>query len=407
MKKNKKHIKLITYGNFPYGGASANLLRNFSLGLSEKGNDIEVLLPKGIYYGNNVEKNHQKKAKIDSVVYRHFCYTNHPKNYVGKLIDNVIGPINLYFYILKQKRKNKADVIIKYNTTLSSDLFFLFTGKIFKIKTICIIPEFYEKPKKNIFSLKLIKWYDFYLGIRFLSKHVDGLIVLSTFLENFLINKVRYKKSIIIQPNFIDSKNFEMPSKILPFKEDQRTIGYVGTPTKKDGVIDLLNSFQILLKKYPNTHLLIIGDITNGKTIIPKLKKYALKLNVINNITFTGLVPSAKIPFLLHSCDILALTRPKGIFAEAGFPTKLGEYFACKKPVVITKVGDIPKYFNNNEQAILVNPEDPVNISKGFEYLLKNKNQATKIGENGFCWMKKNLDYHIVSDKINKFINNI
>ena len=89
-------------------------------------------------------------------------------------------------------------------------------------------------------------------------------------------------------------------------------------------------------------------------------------MKVENSITFTGLVPFSDVPRLLNSCQILALTRPSGIFAEAGFPTKLGEYFACKKPVLITEVGDMPTYFKNENHVILVEPDNINSIVNKF-----------------------------------------
>jgi glycosyltransferase involved in cell wall biosynthesis len=215
-----------------------------------------------------------------------------------------------------------------------------------------------------------------------------------------------YKKPVLIIPNLTAPELFESNYK-PPFKNGYYTIGYVGTPTKKDGIEDLLSGFSIFNNKYPDSHLLIIGDITSGKSIISNLKTFARELGILKNITFTGLVPYKKIPGLLNSCNALVLARPKGIFAEAGFPTKLGEYFACKKPVVITKVGDIPKYFEDKKHAVLVNPNDPNDVSKGFEFLINNESKSKKIALNGYEWMMENLYYKKIAFKISDFIRSV
>ena len=128
---------------------------------------------------------------------------------------------------------------------------------------------------------------------------------------------------------------------------------------------------------------------------------------MLENISFTGLVSHNRIPDLLNSCQILALTRPNGIFAEAGFPTKLSEYFACKKPVVITSVGDIPRYFSNEENVILVIPENIESIVAGFEILLKNKDLAERISQNGYNWMDQNTNYLNISPDISLFLDRL
>jgi glycosyltransferase involved in cell wall biosynthesis len=172
-------------------------------------------------------------------------------------------------------------------------------------------------------------------------------------------------------------------------------------------VLDLIKSFSLLNQKYPNTHLLIIGDITNGKTIIPPLKEFVRSFNVEGNITFTGLVSHEIVPEVLHSCQILALTRPRGVFAEAGFPTKLGEYFACKKPVVITDVGDIPRYFTNEEHVMLVEAENIGSITKGFERLLVEPGLAERLSLNGYTWMNNNLNHEMATQNIDRFLGQI
>jgi glycosyltransferase involved in cell wall biosynthesis len=238
-----------------------------------------------------------------------------------------------------------------------------------------------------------------------LVRYADKFIVFSNYLKEYLSNRLKSSKDILIMPNLTDPKRFEI-NDIKPFKPNKITIGYVGTPTQKDGVLDLIKSFSIINNKYPNTHLLIIGDITNGDTIVPGLKKYASENGVKDDcITFTGLQSHRVVPQLLLSCQILALTRPKGIAAEAGFPTKLGEYLSCRKPVLITKVGDIPNYFKNEEHVILVEPENIESITHGFETIIINKKLSDELGLNGYKWMDENLNYVTQSKKISEFIN--
>ena len=61
---------MITYGNFPYGGDSANYLRHFAKGLAGLDYDIEVLLPTGQYYGNNIEKVENRIGNCEKVAFK-------------------------------------------------------------------------------------------------------------------------------------------------------------------------------------------------------------------------------------------------------------------------------------------------------------------------------------------------
>lgn len=389
---------------FPYGGASANFLRNFTFALKDAGHNVEVILPTGAYYGKKIDQQNIRKGVINGVKYQRLGFIYHPRNWFGKIIDNLLGIILPFFFLLNRGLSKRIEIIILYNPQFLSLFFHLISKFLLRKKILLILPEFYEKPKGNIFSLSMIKWYDFYFCIKYLAKYADKFIVLSTYLEKYISSKLYKTKDIMILPNLTDPNLFSQTG-IKEFKEGYITIGYVGTPTRKDGVLDLITSFSIINKKYPNTHLLIIGDITNGNTIVPQLQKYAQQLSITqNSITFTGLTSHFKIPSLLLSCQIFALTRPSGIFAEAGFPTKLGEYFACKKPVVVTRVGDLNKYFKDKEHVVFAEPNNIASIVNALEYLIINPKKAIEIGLNGYNWMNENLNYINQAKKITEFI---
>ena len=232
MQRNKK-IVLITYGNFPYGGASANLSRLFALGLADQNCDINVIMPTGNYYGNNVEDKNIRQGQIEGVFFKHLGFINHPKNYFGKLADNFYGLILPIFYLIGKAANNELDVIIIYDTTFLKSLFIKIIKSVLRKKLVIILPEFYEKPSSKFISLPLIKWYSFYFGIRYISKYADGIIVLSTYLRDYIKYEVKYKKNILLMPNLTDPEKFELKD-IKPHFNGRITIGYVGTPTRKD-----------------------------------------------------------------------------------------------------------------------------------------------------------------------------
>jgi glycosyltransferase involved in cell wall biosynthesis len=402
--KELKNMILIS-NNFPYGGASANLLRYFALSLSKERNNIEVIIPTGSNYGNKIDVNKSRKGVIEFIKYKHLGFINHPKNYFGKLLDNILGLILPFFYLSYKSIIQKLDTIIVYNPTFFEMGSYIIMKKLLRKKILVILPEFYEKPNTKGFSIDLFKWYNFYFGIKYLVRYSDKFIVLSNYLKQYIISRLKAPKEILIMPNLTDPKRFEI-NNVKPFMHNKITIGYIGTPVKKDGVLDLIKSFSILNSKFKNTHLLIVGDITNGNSILPELKKYALKVGVNEDcITFTGLLSHILIPQLLLSCQIFALTRPNGVFAEAGFPTKLGEYLSCKKPVLVTAVGDIRHYLKNEEHVILVEPENIESIVFGFETIIKNNKLSENLCINGYKWMDENLNYINQAKKLSEFIN--
>lgn len=396
-----KKILIISYENFPFGGAPANYVRNLCKALSLEGFNIEVILPTGNVYRNLINEKNKKRGYFHSIKYFHIGFVNHPKYLISKILNIIIAFFFTPFVLLYKKIINPYDVIICYNTQLSRTLNILLV-KFFIKKIIIILPEFYEKPNNGF--LRKLHWFDFYFGLKFLSRYFDAYITLTSYMNTYINTSLKINKPILTIPNIIDPEYFNIP---LNKNKSQIIIGYAGTPTRKDGIEDLIKSFSIIHEIYHNIKLLIIGDVINGNSVIPYLIKLSENLNCSESIQFTGLVNQQEIPKLLNSCDILALTRPTGIFAEAGFPTKLGEYFACKKPVLITSVGDINKLLINEIHAIIVEPENINQIVSGFKFLIDNPEKANKIAQNGYEWMIKNLHFKNIAPKVSNFIDKL
>lgn len=324
-------------------------------------------------------------------------------NIYFRFLIRIIGSFNLLLHLLFNPKYKNIDFLIKYKTDFSTNVILIALCKLRNIKFVNIISEFYKKPSRKLANL--LQWYDFYFGIKYLSRHADGLIVFSIYLRDYFIH-MGYKQQILITPNIIDPTNFQT-SISNNVNNTFVKIGAVGTSIIKDGLLDLIKSFEIVNSIDENTYLTIIGDNLNDNSFIPYLQSEVNKRGLNNKVSFTGIVDYKMIPELLSSFDILALTRPNDVAAEAGFPTKLGEYMACKKPVVVTSVGTIKKIFDGKDIVVLVEPGNYKNIAQGIRSLIIDKKKRATFGHAGYDWMMANLAYKAISKKIVNFLHNI
>jgi glycosyltransferase involved in cell wall biosynthesis len=158
----------------------------------------------------------------------------------------------------------------------------------------------------------------------------------------------------------------------------------------------LIRSFLTIAEKNPDIHLVIIGDTSTHSsfeelTSIINQARESVKIR----IHFTGQIDSSKIPLYISNANILALARPDNIQSRGGFPTKLGEYLATGKPVVVTKTGEIPLYLTHKKNAILCTPGDVDNFAENLEWVLNNYQEALLVGQSG-----KEIAENIFSSKI-------
>jgi glycosyltransferase involved in cell wall biosynthesis len=72
-------------------------------------------------------------------------------------------------------------------------------------------------------------------------------------------------------------------------------------------------------------------------------------------------------------------------------PTKLGEYLATGRPVVVTATGDIPKYLHDGVEAFVVEPGDVHSFSEALERALYNP-VAAEVGRAGQRLARREFD---------------
>ena len=187
---------------------------------------------------------------------------------------------------------------------------------------------------------------------------------------------------------------------------EKYTIGYSGTPGEKDGLIYLFKAISLLKDQMP-VSLIVVGDSPFGTSMIPKLENICENLGIRGLIYFAGLVEYNLVKTYLSQCKILAITRPRNIQTQAGFPTKLGEYMALRKPVIATDFGEIQTYFIDSKEIVIAKCEDPQSIADKIRWMLQNEELIKTIAINGYNKAYKLLEYNTSMTRIINFINGL
>jgi len=263
------------------------------------------------------------------------------------------------------------------------------------IKIYRFITDYYGEKVISPKPWKKPKVFFYHLQFNFLDKYLNGLVFLSSFMQQISFKYgIKENKTIVI-PHFIDIKSFKV-KKNYNFK----VIGYCGTVNESNGLYILVESFIRLKDLYNDLILYIIGPISEND----KKKILNLLSDKNDSVFIFGSLPQTEIPIKLIECDILVNPRISSITAEAGFPTKVGEYLATKTPVISTALGDITKYFTNYKELILIEPDSVDALITGILFVLENKEKAIEIANSGHLWALNNLDYIISTKKLLKFI---
>lgn len=358
------------------GAAPINRMLSFLRGFEEMGVDTEV-----VFFMPDKDR-----SKVNSTLYKHisFTYLWDSSSFSGRYSKYILGYLNALKF---RQRLKSGDKVLMLGSVFPDILYGKRGVSYYQEHTEhpAVIPFYmvpFDKNRKRV--------------IHYINKS-DGLFVISTALKEFFSSKGMNEEKIHIVNMTVDSNRFEgIAKEKVPFPY----IAYCGTASNnKDGVDELIKAFAIVNKNYPKYKLYIIGDTPSEEDLSGN---YALvkRLGVQNSVVFTGRVLSDKIPQLLKNAQILALDRPDSLQAQNGFPTKLGEYLLTENPVVVTKVGDIPKFLTDGETALLAKERNSDDFASKIIWAIRNPEKASDIGKAGAKVALKYFNYQTESKKI-------
>jgi glycosyltransferase involved in cell wall biosynthesis len=398
--KSDRDYILITSQNFPAGGAGATYLNLFCRGLRLNGYSVHVMLLKGFAFGEFTYKGPRKNVTEYGVPYTYLGLTERPEKQLHKLADEFISIARLIFFLFSLSAKRKKVTLLVFNSEIQSNILIHSIAGLLRIRLVKFVAEYIDRSQFRGSILRQIKWYGFQLNFRYLTRKSDKLIVFSFFLRDEYIKMGFDDHKIIVQPNLTDFSFWMSDNNDIKY-----TIGYSGAPYLKDGLLDLFKAISKLKREGLSVNLLVIGDSTFGKSLIPALREQCSSLGINEKVNFTGLVDTSTVKERLSECRLLAITRPSTIQTKAGFPTKLGEYFATTRPILSTNFGDIERYFENGVDLVIAEAGNPASIASKVKWILQNSEATDLISRTGYVRAKELLDYPMAIKRIIEFIN--
>ena len=367
-------IAIVNTLPIPSGQASVNRLLSYSKGMVELGDDITVL---------SSACSNEKEGEVGGVKFRN----------LGK--GGKLGLLSALEIILTTVKKERFDAVILVSNSL---LLIYPLAIVCKRKGIILIQEKSEFPfvlmKKGLIR-KL--WASFYTSTTY--KIFDGLIVMTKPLMDYFASKVKKSCKLIEVPMTVDLDRFAIEKSESPYGD---YVAYCGNMAgNKDGVMNLIEAFDIASKKLKDVKLLLIGGSSSAEDL-EKIKDFA-KDKGDGRIVFYGKASREDIPQLLVNAKALALARPSSLQSTGGFPTKLGEYLATTNPVVVTAVGDIPRFLNESN-SFIVAPDNNKAFAGQIEKIFNDYQSAQSIGKRGRKVAEENFNYKVQSPRVHNFI---
>ncbi|MDD2922883.1 MAG: glycosyltransferase [Anaerolineales bacterium] len=184
----------------------------------------------------------------------------------------------------------------------------------------------------------------------------------------------------------------------LGIARDEFVVAYTGNvhAANQEEVASLYEAIDILNHRGVPVKLIRTGEdhvrLSNKKLDEIK-KKYGVEL---------GLISRADMPSLLSITDALVQPGKPGRFNDYRFPSKLPEYLASGKPVVLPK-SNIGHYLKNNEECLLLDRGDALDIAEKLSLLFSNESLRNAIGSGGRQFAEKHLRWSHIADSLHSF----
>ncbi|NJK65594.1 MAG: glycosyltransferase family 4 protein [Microcoleus sp. CSU_2_2] len=176
----------------------------------------------------------------------------------------------------------------------------------------------------------------------------------------------------IYLPNGKDTEMFD-PTKYNPELSRQRyglsgyrVLMFPGAPRPHKGVEDVLMALEQL--NQPDLKLAIVGgspyDDYDDK-LMEQWGRWIIKLPRF---------PVETMPEIVAAAHVVVVPQRETMAAVAQFPLKLTDGMAMAKPILSTRVGDIPAILGGT--GYLVDPDSPAQISQKIQWIFQNLTTA-------------------------------
>lgn len=239
-----------------------------------------------------------------------------------------------------------------------------------------------------------------YLFDNFMVKRMDAALPISELLaDNF--RKVAPGKPIFKIPVICDFKPFEQPK-----REGRKPYFlYCGALSYKEVVDFILDSFDNMPGQSDvNLHLLVSGgkksEYEQLDADIRKMKK-GDKVRVFSNVPYSELVD-----LYVNAIGLLIPLRPT-LQDAARFPHKIGEYTAAANPIITTRIGEVPHYFEDGKTALISDNYDVAEYAEKMKFVADNPGEAARIGEQGRELGLREFNYINYGPRLKTFLSGL
>ena len=182
---------------------------------------------------------------------------------------------------------------------------------------------------------------------------------------------------------FFDAAEPGDARKRLGAGEGQALVTFAGTLGIAQALPSVLDAARL---SGDDIHWALVGDGPSRELLLHGAKKRAL-----TNVEFHPQVPLAQVPQLLAASDVLLVTLAAHPTFADFVPSKLIDFMASGKPVLLAARGESARLLEAAGAGIAVAPEDPQALTDAARWLIEHPDEAAAMGARGRAFARGRL----------------
>jgi len=315
------------------------------------------------------------------------------------VLISVLRLLNDYIKYCKKtfEKETKAVIInpsLGVGGFLRDGIYLLITPK--KVKKIVFFRGWNPDYEKKIEKSTLLKQW---LSFTFL--RADHIIVLSSEFKKKII-EWGYKNSVSIETTIVDENllsGFDFKN-IMHYRKKLKSINilYLGNVSKEKGVWEFIGAIEKLADQKTETKINCV--IAGNGSELNKLKDYVRNKQL--PVQFSGYVMEQEKQETFKQAHLYIFPS-----AYEGMPNSVLEAMAFGLPVITTRVGGIPDFFEDEKMGLFLNNREPEHIADKIWYLLERPELMEQMSEYNYNYAKENFYASKVAERLKKIIKEV
>lgn len=271
--------------------------------------------------------------------------------------------LSAIFKLYRIFREKKIDILHTY--LFHANVLGRMVGRLAKVPVIISSIRVMESRRHHLWIDWLTNWM------------VDAETCVCEAVRKFTMERVGIRPDKLVTiPNGIDVREYNLDIDLggekrkLHIESNYPVLGVMGRLHEQKGYIYLLRAMVKIVKKYPRTILLVVGDGPLRK----RLEGECAKLGINEAVKFLGFRKDIK--ELMTLMDVFVLPS-----LWEGMPNVLLEAMALGRPVVATRVGGAEELIEDGVTGLLVPPADEGTLAEAIINILTREDKGKKLSE--------------------------